>query len=115
MLGQMPRESDQLPCQCNGAADHRAGRIKACLRDLGRRNVIPPTAPDTTGERGGNILRQAERLADFAHGRAGPIRDDRCRQGGPLAPVAPIDILDHFLAPLVLEIDINVGRFLALA
>ena len=115
MLGQVPGEADQLACQGNGAADHRAGGIKARLRDLGGRNVIPPTAPDTAGERGGNILCQTERLADFANGRAGPIGNDSRCQGGALAPVALVDILDHFLAPFVFEVDIDVGRFLAFA
>ena len=33
---------------------------------------------------------------------------------GPLAAVAPVDVLDHLLAPLVLEVDVDVGRLLAL-
>ncbi len=33
---------------------------------------------------------------------------------GAIAAVGLVDPLDHFLAPLVLEIDIDVGRFAAL-
>ncbi len=32
---------------------------------------------------------------------------------GALAAIALVDILDHLLAPLVLEIDVDVGRFVA--
>ena len=30
-----------------------------------------------------------------------------------MAAVAPVDVLDHFLAPLVLEIDVDIGRLAA--
>ena len=33
---------------------------------------------------------------------------------GAVAAVAGVDILDHLLAPLVLEIDVDVGRLVAL-
>ena len=33
---------------------------------------------------------------------------------GAIAAIALVDILDHLLAPLMLEIDIDVGRLLAL-
>ena len=54
--------------------------------------------------------RQAERLADFADGRAAAIADDGGGDAGALAAVFAVDILDDFLAPLVLEIDVDVGR-----
>ena len=33
---------------------------------------------------------------------------------GAVAAVAVVDVLDHLLAPLVLEIDVDVGRLVAL-
>ena len=42
------------------------------------------------------------------------IADDGGGEAGAVAAVAGIDILDHLLAPLMLEIDVDVGRLLAL-
>ena len=55
-----------------------------------------------------------KRLADFADGAARPIADDGRGDAGAVAAVALVDILDHLLAPLMLEIDVDVGRLLAL-
>ena len=33
---------------------------------------------------------------------------------GPVAAVLPVDVLDHLLAPFVLEIHVDIGRFFAL-
>ena len=45
----------------------------------------------------------------------GAIADDRRGQRRAVAAVLLVDVLDHFLAPLMLEIDIDVGRLVALA
>ena len=58
---------------------------------------------------------EAQRLADVAHRAARPVADDRRRDRGAVAAVLFVDVLDDFLAPLVLEIDIDVRRLLALA
>ena len=58
--------------------------------------------------------REAERLAHLAHRRAPAIGDDGGGDPGAVAAVAGIDILDHLLAPLMLEIDVDVGRLLPL-
>ena len=58
--------------------------------------------------------REAERLADLAHRRAAAIGDHGGGDAGAVAAVAAIDILDHLLAPLMLEIDVDVGRLLPL-
>ena len=71
-------------------------------------------APDGGGERGDGVLRQAHRLADLAHRRAAAIGDDGGGDAGAVAAVAAIDILDHLLAPLMLEIDVDVRRLLPL-
>ena len=54
--------------------------------------------------------RQAEGLADLADGRAAAIGDDGGGDAGALAAVFAVDVLDHLFAPLVLEIDVDVGR-----
>ena len=60
------------------------------------------------------ILAEAQRLADVAHRAARPVGDQRRRQRGAFAPVAAVDVLNHFFAPFVLEIHVDVRRFVAL-
>ena len=54
--------------------------------------------------------RQPERLADLADRRAAAIADHGGGDAGALAAVFAVDILNDLLAPLVLEIDVDVGR-----
>ena len=70
-------------------------------------------APDLAGERAGHILGQAERLADLAHRAARAVAADHRGQRGMVVAVGLVDPLDHFLAPLMLEIDVDVGRLVA--
>ncbi len=58
---------------------------------------------------------QAERLADVAHRALGAIGDDRGGECGAITAVLAVDVLDHFLAALMLEVDVDVGRLVALA
>ena len=74
--------------------------------------VLPPL--QRACERADLELLDAERLADVADGAAPAIGDDRGRQRGPLARVLAIDVLNDLLAPLVLEIDVDVRRLVAL-
>ena len=50
------------------------------------------------------------RLADLADGAAGAVADDGGADRRPLAAVAVVEVLDHLLAALVLEVDVDVGR-----
>ena len=45
---------------------------------------------------------------------ARPIADHRGRERGAVAAVLFVDVLDDFFAPLVLEVDVDVGRLVAL-
>ncbi len=56
------------------------------------------------------VQRQAQRLAYIAHGAAAAISDHGSGDGGPLAAIFFVDVLDHFFAALVLEVDIDVRR-----
>jgi len=70
----------------------------------------------------GEILRQPihlreiepERLADIAHRALRPVADDGRGDGRTAAAVFAINILDDFFAPLVLEVDVDVGRLVTL-
>ncbi|OQC04174.1 MAG: hypothetical protein BWX79_02545 [Alphaproteobacteria bacterium ADurb.Bin100] len=62
-------------------------------------------------------LRQvhAQRAARVAQRAAGAPADDHGGQRGALAAVLGVDVLDDFLAALVLEVDVDVGWLVALA
>ena len=79
---------------------------------LGLDAFIAPT-PDLRGQGAGDVFGQAERLADIAQRAAGAIADDGGAERRPVAAIGVVDPLDDFLAPLVLEIDIDVGRLFA--
>ena len=51
---------------------------------------------------------QPQCLAHIAHRTAGAVGDDRGGQGGALAGVLFIDVLDDFLAPFVFEVHIDI-------
>ena len=77
----------------------------------------PPAIPP------GHRLRQPVHLREiepqgFAHvaqRRSRAIADDGRGQRRTIAAVLFVDVLDHFLAPLMLEVDVDVGRLVALA
>src|SRR5205814_3055823 len=71
-------------------------------------------APQHAGQRADGIVGESKRLADFANRAAAAITDDRGGEIGVITAVALVDVLNHLLAPFVFEIDIDVGRFLAL-
>jgi hypothetical protein len=112
MLGQMARQTDQLPGQCNEPPHHGDSGIKPASR-IRIRHRIPPVRP------GQRLVRsappQTQRLGPHRGSRCAAIADHRGRQCGPLATVLGVDVLDDFLAPLVLEIHIDVRWLVALA
>ena len=70
--------------------------------------------PYGLGERCGYVLRQSQNLADLADGAARAVMHHGRADRSAMAAVAPVDVLDHLLAPLVLEIDVDVGRLAAI-
>ena len=67
-------------------------------------------APHHAGERGDDVAREAQRLADLADRAAGAVADHRRGEPGAVAAVFLVDVLDDLFAPLMLEIDVDVGR-----
>ena len=59
------------------------------------------------------IVGKAEDLANLAHRRARAISDDGGGEPRVVAAKALVNILDHHFAPLMLEIDVYVGRLVA--
>jgi len=60
-------------------------------------------------------LAETESAADVAQRAACAVRDHRGGQSRAFSSVPGVKILDHLLAALVLEIDVDVGRLAALA
>ena len=114
VLRQVARKPHQFVGERDEPLDHRVVGREARLADaLGRhRAAIPP------GEHAGEPIDlrevEAERLADVAHRALRPVGDERGRERRAVAAVFRIDVLDHLLAPLVLEVDVDVRRLVPL-
>ena len=114
MLREMARKADQLLRQSEDARHGALGRVEAGTAGVGIAHAGRRPAPGGRGERADGVLRQAEGLADLAHRRTRAVGDDGRGDAGAVAAVFVVDVLDHLLAPLVLEIDVDVGRLVAL-
>ena len=115
MLREMAREAHQRAERVRATSrKRRIVGIEPGLAHLPLADDVVAPAPHRAGQRRRDILGQAERLADLADGAAGAIGDHGGGEAGAVAAVFAIDVLDHLLAPLVLEIDVDVGRLVAL-
>jgi len=56
----------------------------------------------------------AEGPGHVAHRGAGPVGDDVAHLGRVVATVRLVDVLDHLLTPVALDVDVDVGRPVAL-
>src|SRR5580692_5570824 len=110
----MPGKADEGLRELHGLPDRRISGVEPDLADVVLRDAFVIAAPDGLGEGGRHIRRQSEHLADFADGTTRAVMDDGRANGGAVASIAVVDVLDHLLAPLMLEIDIDVGRLAAL-
>ena len=114
VLGEMARKAGQLLRHLQREPERRIGGIetggaRAILPD--RRRAVAPGGPVQGRD---DVVGEAEDFRRLPDRRARAVGGHRCGEPRPLAPVAPIDVLDHLLAPLVLEIDVDVGRLVAL-
>ena len=92
-----------IPDRCPLASDvppddRRAIRPSICLASPSTRSSEKP-----------------KRLADVANGGTHPIGDHRRGQPSAVTAVLVVEILQHFFPTLVLEIHVDVGRFVAFA
>src|ERR1700719_1609473 len=113
MLREMPRKADQLRGEVEREAQGAVSGVEPGLAHplIGDRVVAP--APHDAGERSDDIDAETQDLADLADRRARAVADYGGGETGAVAAVFFVDVLDHFFAPLVLEIDIDVGRLVA--
>ena len=114
MLGEVAGRADQFARQIDREAQRRVVRVEPGLADGTVLDTVARPAPDGAGQRPAHVFGQPHRLAGLADGAAGPVGDDGGGDAGALAAVFLVDVLDHLLAALVLEIDVDVGRLVAL-
>jgi hypothetical protein len=113
MLRQVARRADQLTRQLQREREARIGAVEPELVDVAVGDALAGPAPHLPGERGRQVLGQAQRLAHLAHRAARAEAADHGGERGVIVRVGAIDPLDHVLAPLMLEIDVDVGRLVA--
>ena len=97
-----------------GQAQRGSSRLR--LRSLTSllAHALRAPAPDETGQRACHVLRHAQHLADFAHCAAGAVGNHDGGERRAMPAIGVVDPLDDLLAPLMLEIDIDIGRLVAL-
>ena len=115
VLRQVAGKAHQLPHQPQQPLHQRRRRVEAGVAHPGF--VDFPAVPPLHGTRQPVHLQrvEAERLADIADRAARPVGDHRGGQRRAMPAVLRIQVLDHLLAPLVLEIHVDVGGLVALA
>ena len=114
MLREMPRRVDQLLGKLHYAIKPRVIGIEPdAARFLLLHARLRP-APEHAGESADGVVRQSEHLADLADSAASAIADDGSGHAGMMAAVSVVDVLNHLLAAIVFEVDVDVRRFLAL-
>ena len=116
VLREMPRKADQLADQLDQLPARRStsGSMPASRHRCGQVGLVVEML-QPLGQRVDPLERQAQGLAHVAHRRARAVGDHLGGHAGPLAAVLLVEILQHLLAPLVLEIDVDVGGFVPLA
>ena len=115
VLGEVAGEADQLSCERHGLAQQRIGGVEAGLLQAVRGDALPVHVADRAGERCGGVLGEPHGLAHVPRRAPPPVADDGGGEARAVAAVAAVDVLDHLLAPLVLEVDVDVRRLAPLA
>ena len=110
----MARRLEQFADETVQPFDLAIVRIETCLNEAFNRYLVAPAPPTRVGEPRGDILAETQRLADLADCTARPIVDDGRGDRGAIARITVVDLLDNLLAPLMFEIDVDIGRLVAL-
>ncbi|MDR9160943.1 hypothetical protein FEP45_06023 [Burkholderia multivorans] len=114
VLRQMARKIEQPRGELRPGADQRRRGIEPDHLELLQQiaAAVEPSMPfrDTIDEH----RIDTERLAGFAQHAARPIGRDGRRDRRAMLAVFFVDVLNHFLAPLMLEVDVDVGRLAAI-
>ena len=106
LRGQLQPQRGGVPVQRHPQA------FRQLLQTVGSNAFVKPVVVFGKGIHQGG--RHGQRLAHIAQGAARAVGGDHGGNGGALAAVFGIDVLDDLLAPVVLKIDVDVGRLAAL-
>ena len=117
VLREVAREADERVHERDELRDHAGspGSKPGLGEALRQRPAGRPTRRAMSARRSTCAEIEAERLADVAHRALRAVGDDGGGERGAVAAVLRVEVLDHLLAPLVLEVDVDVGRLVALA
>ena len=110
MLREMARRADQLAGEIEREPQAPVAEIEVELLGVLRLDAFLRPAPDLRRQHLDEVFGQAERLADIAQRALGAVADDGRAERGMIAAIGLEDPLHDDLAPLVLEIDVDVGR-----
>src|SRR5262245_47800253 len=110
----MTWKADELPSKLDGLLDRRIAGVEAGFPDMLVRQPVVLASPYGFGEGGDHVWRQPHCFADFADRPARAVVNDSRADGSTMPAIALINVLDYLLAPFVFEIDIDIGRFVAL-
>ena len=113
MLRQVARKADDLGDQAQGEPEPGIAGIQPDFGQPHRVGRAGRPAPALPRQRRHDVIAEAHDLAHLADRGAGAEMDDGGNQPGAVAAIAVVDPLDHLLAPLVFEIDVDVGRLAA--
>ena len=114
VLRKVPGKPHQQAGERTRFSQALVGRIEAGAPRRPFRDALHRPAPQRARQRADGVAREPEHLADLADGAAAAIADDGRRKAGMVAAIGAVDVLDHLLAAFVLEIDVDVGRLVAL-
>src|SRR5205807_9264118 len=94
--------------------EQRTCGIETRIPDTLRHGLAPVPPLHGFGDTPLQLGIESEDLGEVAQRAARAVHDDCRGDRRPLAAVLAIDVLNDFLAPLVLEVDIDVRRLIAL-
>ncbi len=112
VLGEVAGEARDLAAELDDRARHRIVGAEPRRPEVG--GLVAPGV-GRLREAVHRVEGEAERLPDVAHGAPRAVRDHLGGQRRPLAAVLRVEVLDRLLAPLVLEVEVDVGRLAPLA
>ena len=114
VLRQVTGEVDELSDAPAKKLNHGAIDMQAVSRKAGLKRLEVVPVGLRLRQSIDDIELEPQCFANVANGAARSIADDRRRQRGSITPVLLEDVLNDLLAALVLEVDIDIGRFIAL-
>jgi hypothetical protein len=112
--GEVAREALDLVGQLEHELEAAIAGVEADAREVARIGGIRAAVAREAAQAIELIEREAEDLADLAQGALAAVADDLGHHRGAVAAVGLVDGLDDLLAALVLEVDVDVRRLVAL-